>query len=258
MRVAMVSRRGDRSYLAGCGVGMNCQTPEIEEVRFAWRLAPVIGLLAGLAPAVAHAQTNIDQGKSPAQIFADDCAACHKAARGLANGKGSYALTEFLHEHYTTSRDQAAALAAYVLGAGRGQQQPAADRAGAMRKPEEGSPGTARLQRPGAGETKPHDDSIAVEEPGRGRRGADRRHDGRPITATRGHRNEPETPPLTQEPAAATAHEPTSGASEPAAVVATPAATESPGQESSPTPSAAPTDSASGDSEPVPRDNIPD
>ena len=46
------------------------------------RLAPTIGLAAGLAaamfPALARAQVNIDQGKSPAEIFANDCAACHK------------------------------------------------------------------------------------------------------------------------------------------------------------------------------------
>src|SRR5271170_1291816 len=84
-------------------------------------LAPAIGLLAVLAPAMACAQTNLDQGKSAAQIFAAACAECHKAPRPLANGRNSAALTDFLREHYTTSRDQAAALAAYVLG-GRGAE----------------------------------------------------------------------------------------------------------------------------------------
>ena len=57
---------------------------------------------------------NIDQGKSPADIFANDCAACHKSTRGLANGQNSLALSSFLREHYTASKDQANALAAYV------------------------------------------------------------------------------------------------------------------------------------------------
>ena len=35
-----------------------------------WRLAPTIGLVAVLAPAMAHGQTNLDQGKSASQIFA--------------------------------------------------------------------------------------------------------------------------------------------------------------------------------------------
>ena len=64
------------------------------------RFAPMIGLLAALAlgcvPAMAHAQVNIDQGKTPAEIFASDCAACHKTTRGLANGKNSLMLSSFL------------------------------------------------------------------------------------------------------------------------------------------------------------------
>ena len=234
------------------------------------RLAPMIGLLAALAPAMAHAQTNIDQGKTPAQIFANDCAACHKAARGLANGKGSYALTEFLHEHYTTGRDQAAALAAYVLGAGAGPK-PAVERAGAAaeepkppnrqtRKPEEPEPpASAKPQPPAVEEPKAHDGGIAVEEPSRaGRQPPDKRRETRPVTATRGHRKEPEAPFPTIEPARlrASPHRPRC---EPVAADATRMGAEMPGQEASPAPSASlPTDSASGDNTPVPRDNIPD
>ena len=88
-------------------------------------VAPVIGLFMGLLPSMAQAQTNIDQGKSPAEIFANDCATCHKSARGLANGRGSSGLASFLVEHYTASKDQAAALAAYVMGAGGGEAAPA-------------------------------------------------------------------------------------------------------------------------------------
>ena len=75
---------------------------------------------------MAQAQTNIDQGKSPAEIFANDCATCHKSARGLANGRGSSGLASFLVEHYTASKEQAASLAAYVMGAGGGEAAPAA------------------------------------------------------------------------------------------------------------------------------------
>jgi hypothetical protein len=233
-------------------------------------LAPVIGLLAGLAPAVAHAQTNIDQGKTPAQIFAETCSACHKAARGLANGKGSFALTEFLHEHYTTSRDQAAALAAYVLGAGSGPKpsiERPANAAGEpktngrqTRKPEEGTPpATAKLQPGPSEEGKPHDGSIAVEEPSRaGRQPTDKRHDMRPITATRGHHREPDAPSPNSEPGA-DVDESGMAAHEPAAADASPHGTETPSQDTSPPPSAAvSTDSSSGENAPVPRDNIPD
>src|SRR5580658_2000053 len=83
--------------------------------------AGAAGLLAGLIPALCQAQTSIDQGKSPAEIFSNDCATCHKSARGLANGRGSSGLASFLVEHYTASKDQAASLAAYVMGAGGGE-----------------------------------------------------------------------------------------------------------------------------------------
>ena len=51
--------------------------------------APTIGLLAALAPAMAHAQTNLDQGKSASQIFSAACVECHKAPHGLAKGKSA-------------------------------------------------------------------------------------------------------------------------------------------------------------------------
>jgi hypothetical protein len=234
------------------------------------RLAPMIGLLAGLAPAVAHAQTNIDQGKTPAQIFGEACATCHKAARGLANGKGSYALTEFLLEHYTTGREQAAALAAYVLGAGSGPKPPVERPANAAgepktnnrqtRKPEEAAPpANAKLQPAPSEEPKSRDGAIPVEEPSRaGRQPVDKRREMRPATATRGHRREPETPLSGPEPGGI-AHEPAATAREPSApsaADANPHPTEAPSAEASPTSSA--TDSASGDTTPVPRDNIPD
>ena len=56
-------------------------------------------IFLGAAVAAAQAQVNIDQGKSAAQIFANDCAACHKATRGLANGKNSAALASFLRDN---------------------------------------------------------------------------------------------------------------------------------------------------------------
>src|SRR5580692_6400158 len=89
-------------------------------------VAPANGLFIGLVRVMAQAQTNIDQGKAPAEIIANDCATCHKSARGLANGRGSSGLASCLVEHYTASKDQAASLAAYVMGAGGGDAVPAA------------------------------------------------------------------------------------------------------------------------------------
>jgi len=233
-------------------------------------LAPMIGLLAGLAPVAAHAQTSIDQGKSPATIFAETCATCHKTARGLANGKGSYALSGFLAEHYTTGREQAAALAAYVLGAGSGpkpQVERPANAAGdpktnnrQTRKPDEAPPpANAKLQPAPADEAKSRDGAIAVEEPSRtGRQPGDKRREMRPGMATRGgQRREPEAPLSGPEPGGI-AHEPAALAREPSAD-ASPHPSEAPSPEASPAPGATlSTDSATGEATPVPRDNIPD
>ena len=53
----------------------------------------------------------------------NDCGTCHKSAKGLANGKNSATLAGFLREHYTSSAQQAASLAAFVLGAGAGRRR---------------------------------------------------------------------------------------------------------------------------------------
>jgi hypothetical protein len=53
--------------------------------------------------------------KPPAQLFASDCtgAGCHKGPQGLAKS-GGIGLAGFLREHYTNSRESAAALANYL------------------------------------------------------------------------------------------------------------------------------------------------
>jgi hypothetical protein len=88
-------------------------------------LAPAFVVVAVLVPQLALAQVNIDQDKTPAHIFSSDCSVCHKSTRGLANGRGKGALTDYLAEHYTSSRQEAAAVAAYVLAGGGGTGTPA-------------------------------------------------------------------------------------------------------------------------------------
>jgi hypothetical protein len=194
-------------------------------------VAPAIGLLLVLAPALAQAQTNIDQGKSPAEVFANDCATCHKSARGLANGRGSSGLASFLVEHYTASKDQAAALAAYVMGAGGGEAAPA-------RGPK---PGATPDRNRASAEPAPSRPAEKPDQapPAAGRQGP------QPATASRNRRNEPASAPPTQQPAA---------------IVAEPAPSGPPAQESPvPGPSAAaPANADSGENAPVPRDDIPD
>ncbi|WP_454618683.1 hypothetical protein [Bradyrhizobium cenepequi] len=81
--------------------------------------ATVILLVAGLAANSAHAQpTNLEAGKSPSQIFAGTCSACHKSPRGLLKSVSASALPGFLRQHYTTSSDMASLLASYLVSNG--------------------------------------------------------------------------------------------------------------------------------------------
>ncbi len=235
-----------------------------------WRLAPTIGLVAMLAPAMALAQTNLDQGKSASQIFATACAECHKAPRGLANGKNAAALGDFLREHYTTSREQAAALAAYVLG-GRGAEPLGGAGQGRGQKP---AAERSEREAPASEEPKPSKRQARQSKPEAAVR-AEAKSDAKPevkpdielgpgdrpaTSVTRGRHREPK--PLPMEPAGV-AREPAGVARAPAAAATEPALVVPPIEEakpaSTPTPdTSTPGDAASGESVPVPRDNIPD
>jgi hypothetical protein len=284
------------SHFAGFGVwktGRAAVTKESRVIRF---LMAMIGLFAALAPGLAHAQTNLDQGKSAATIFASDCVECHKAPHGMAKGKSVAQVTDFLHEHYTTSREQAAALAAYVLGV-RGtepadaaqararkaaaehasaateepkpskrqaKQSPKADEAksantkSANAKPGTPKPANAKLRRPAPEQAEPKDQASRGEQPNIAEP-ENGQHE--PHAATRNRRTEPNAPEAPQEPAAL-AHAPPAADTAPAAVETTPNQGASPGPGPGPAPSAAaPSDATTGDTgdnAPVPRDNIPD
>jgi len=82
-------------------------------------LATVTLLIGCLAAGSAHAQaTNLEAGKSPSQIFAGTCSACHKSPRGLLKTVGASSLPGFLRQHYTTSSDMASVLASYLVSNG--------------------------------------------------------------------------------------------------------------------------------------------
>jgi hypothetical protein len=71
----------------------------------------MIGLAAFLPALPCQAQGNIDRGKTPAQAFAETCAACHRGPRALKRTSAA-----FLREHYSVSSAEAAAMAAYLAG----------------------------------------------------------------------------------------------------------------------------------------------
>jgi hypothetical protein len=116
-----------------------------------------IGLLALTGATLAFAQSprgeNLSAGKTPAQLFASDCSACHRSPAGLAKGRGPGQIANFLVEHYTSSRQSAGLLGAYVAS---------------MRA---APPAAARTQPPAAGPTaaagpRPPSEVLEAEPPG--------------------------------------------------------------------------------------------
>jgi hypothetical protein len=102
-------------------------------------------VLALVMAGSAAAQENLDSGKTPAELYAQDCAICHKSPRGLAQTGGILGVQAFLREHYTASREAAAAIAAFLNAADKGAAQ-----AGRPAKR------TAKTKdKPSAGEAKP-------------------------------------------------------------------------------------------------------
>jgi hypothetical protein len=243
------------------------------------RFVPVIGVVSGIGiaaifPGPTRGQVNIDQGKSASELFANDCAACHKSTRGLANGRNSLTLSLFLREHYAASSQQAAALAAYVIGAGGNapaakpdQRAKSEEPKGQEAKGQEAKGQEAKGQEAKGQETRGQE-TRGQETRGQETRGQDAKgHEAKPRAASVSPKPELEKPARMGEPGHAVepAHEEGAPAQqEPAPVVAAPitsppsSATDAPELRPTTTSAGVPTDAQSNDSEPVPRDNIPD
>jgi hypothetical protein len=71
--------------------------------------ACTIGSAVLLLASDCQAQGNIDRGKTPAQAFAETCAACHRGPRALKRISAA-----FLSQHYSVSSAEASAMATYV------------------------------------------------------------------------------------------------------------------------------------------------
>lgn len=228
--------------------------------------APALVLFAALAPPLAHAQVNIDQDKTPAHIWASDCAVCHKSMRGLANGRGRSALTEFLSEHYTSNEQEAAALAAYVLAGGGGSGKPAPVRA---EQPDHGQAAGEVPKEQGRKPAKPEQGASAKPPRHSTARGKPAGEERSAAVETGPSRGEQKPPPDRRKPSpAARPHErPTPTVAAPpkpehTQVAAAPKPAEPPKPEVSP-PAAAPSGATPPETPPSeatlpPRDNIPD
>jgi hypothetical protein len=173
-----------------------------------------VTLLIGCFAAVPVRAQNLEAGKSPSQIFAGTCNACHKSPRGLLKTVSPGSLPGFLRQHYTTSSEMASLLSAFLVSNGAtdtryggSQSKPGTeaksgggseqlDRQGRRIRPgsqeaarpdadgisqqgEPGRQGRKRLARPGDGpdETKPAVDGQAPVQAG------ERGPDGRKLTA---------------------------------------------------------------------------
>ena len=81
-------------------------------------LATVMLLIGCFAAERTLAQENLDAGKTPSQLFAGTCNACHKSPRGLLRSVPASSLSSFLRQHYTTSPAMAGVLATYLISNG--------------------------------------------------------------------------------------------------------------------------------------------
>jgi hypothetical protein len=77
-----------------------------------------VTLVIGCLAAIPVRAQNLDAGKSPSQIFSGTCTVCHKAPRGLLKTMSPGSLPGFLRQHYTTSREMASQLSAFLLANG--------------------------------------------------------------------------------------------------------------------------------------------
>jgi hypothetical protein len=187
-------------------------------------LATVLTLWA-IPPALAQDLPSPPQGtsrgenfsaKPPAALFASDCtgSGCHKGPQGLGKNAGIGGLAGFLREHYTNSRESAAALANYLSKIPSGPEPKEA------RTPRGGKPATAAapasngpggwFQMPTASESKPAPNETR--KPPAGQNAAGHTPPGRTSRASVKPEDDPVAPAATS-----AAHHPVVEPTEPAA-----------------------------------------
>jgi hypothetical protein len=134
--------------------------------------AAVLLLVCGGLTRPLQAQENLDAGKSPSQLFAGNCSACHKSPRGLLKTIPAGSLQGFLRQHYTTSPEMAGVLAGYLTANGAGDtrggkgareskpdtETTPSERTGRKHRRSATEPGAAEqaAPAPAAAEQKPH------------------------------------------------------------------------------------------------------
>jgi hypothetical protein len=153
----------------------------------------------GLGAGAAEAQSNLDAGKSAAQIFANTCQACHRSPREIKRSSES-----FLRSHYTASREEAATMAAYLASipsdprAVEQRRPPAAKQAPAAENAKPPSEGGTRARATPATEEQPKESPKEGPKPAQGQNRRPSRH------ATTEPKPAPQPEPPPPAPAAAT------------------------------------------------------
>jgi len=92
---------------------------------------------------------DLDEGKSPQQMFSNACVVCHQSPQGLAKGRSAGQLGTFLRQHYTTGTGQANTLAGFLTSGGLDRGTPTPVRAAPGDKP------TDKPAEPAAASRKP-------------------------------------------------------------------------------------------------------
>lgn len=136
-----------------------------------WIVVGVVGAGLMAAAGAASAQENLDAGKSGAQLYQSNCAICHKSAQALdKSGGGLFGLESFLREHYTSSRESAAAISAYLntVGGGPAQAHPVRKKAGKKKEAKPETKPDAKDAKPAEAkpEEKKSDEKKPAEKPG--------------------------------------------------------------------------------------------
>lgn len=138
-------------------------------------------LLIGLAAVPAHAQNqNLEAGKSPSQIFAGTCTACHKSPRGLLKTVPAGSLAGFLRQHYTTSGDMASMLSGFLISNGAADPRAAGQPVRDAKQEAKPSPGPEQSDRfggrlrPAASQEAAKPEPSPQTEPGRNGRSSRR------------------------------------------------------------------------------------
>ena len=120
--------------------------------RHGTRLA--VGSLVLCFASSAGAQGSLEAGKTAVQLYAANCASCHKSPQSVTKTTGIFGLESYLRDHYTPSAQSAAIIAAYLEGLER--QSPGSGRARGAKQSSQ-----ANAPKPPPSETKEDKSSVS-------------------------------------------------------------------------------------------------